>query len=139
MAEDLNPTPSSSIGVNPIYKYVKQITDANIDALDNTNEFNDAFKFYTKQLRINDKIYVKNIVKTEQPHKNMFFFVKVGGNDNSFFLPEYFLNTNFEKVDNIDNTTQSRRISLGGKRKRKTRQIKSKRRMTMRKKRRNKK
>jgi len=132
--QDLRPSPSPSSGVNPTYKYVKQITDADIDALDNTNNFNDVFKFFAKYVKLNDKIYVKNIIKIE-PHKNTVLFNK-NGDDQTGMIPEYFLVTNFEKVDDKTNVE---RTSLGGKRKRKTRQIKSKRRMTMRKKRRNKK
>jgi hypothetical protein len=119
---------------DPIYKYVKEITDDDIDALDDPYQLNDALKLSTKEIKLNDKINIVN----HNILNNMFGFTKVGY-DKTFLLPKIFLNTNFKKLSN-DDTTQSRRTALG-KEKRKTRRTKSKnkRRMTMRKKRRGKK
>ena len=125
--------PSRSLA-DPININVKEITDDYIDALDDPYQLNDALKLSTKKIKLNDKINLVN----HNILNNMFGFTKVG-DDKTFLLPKYFLNTNFKKVSD-ENTTQSKGNALGGGRgKRKTRRIKSKRRMTMRKKRRNKK
>ena len=112
---------------DPIYIYVKEITDDDIDALDDPYQLNDALKLSTKEIKLNDKINLVN----HNILNNMFGFTKVG-DDKTFLLPKIFLKTNFKKLSN-DDTTQSRRTALG-KMKRK-----NKRRMTMRKKRRGKK
>ena len=52
--------------VYPVYKYVKEITDADIDNLDDShNGFKEGFKLYIRKLKLNDEI---NILNSKMPN-----------------------------------------------------------------------
>ncbi len=121
------PSQSASVSSNPItYKYVREITNADIDSLVEPQKlFNSAFKFFRDQLKINDKIEIEN----NNIFNDMFSFFKVGREDERFFLPKSFL-TRFVRVG--DNSGRSERSSSGGKRK--TKQIRNRNRNTNRRK-----
>jgi len=130
----------SHVGVYPIYKYVKEITDADIDNLDDSHDgFKEVFKLNIRKLNLNDKI---NIVNSKM-HDGLFTYEK---NNNPkivkinevlhierYILPKSFLNTNFEKVFDDYTTSNVKPGSLGGKRKRKrkTTRLKSKNKRNM--------
>ena len=102
--------------VYPVYKYVKEITDADIDNLDLDDSLNDykiGFKRCIRNLNLNDEI---NILNSNMPYG--WFLYEKKNSINKQFLPKSFLNTNFEKVF-YDTNSNVKPSSLGGKRKRK--------------------
>lgn len=98
----------SRANVSPIYKYVKEITESDIDASNDPYNLKETFKSIIKKLNLNDKINLLTNMGN-----GIFLGEKVGGEN--FFLPVEFLDNNFIRVS--DETSQSARSSMGGKRK----------------------
>jgi hypothetical protein len=110
--------------VSPIYEYVKEIIEADIDALPDPYQLKETYKKIIKKLNLHDKM---NLLLSNMGN-DIFLAEKVGGD--TFFLPAEFLDIHFIRVS--DETSQVRPTALGGNRKTKTKTRKTKKRKTRR-------